>query len=107
MNEWLNRAGWAAQTLAVACLFGVSARGTSDPGKTEPGSVTGVHMAELNDDFTKVYLSSSDKSQIAVVDAREFGTDHSAEALMQRAYIVSRDSSEVDVIDLRTLERVG
>jgi len=89
------------------CLFGVTACGTSDPGKTEPGSVTGVHMAELNDDFTKVYLSSTDKSQIAVIDATEFGTDHSPEALLQRAYVVSRDSGEVDVIDLRTLELVG
>ncbi|HYQ47228.1 MAG TPA: cytochrome D1 domain-containing protein [Polyangiaceae bacterium] len=105
MNERMNEL--AARTLTVACLLGVSACGTSDPGKTEPGSVTGVHMAELNDDFTKVYLSSSDKSQIAVVDAREFGTDHSAEALLQRAYIVSRDSGEVDVIDLRTLELIG
>jgi len=88
-------------------LFGITACGTSDPGKTEPGSVTGVHMAELNDDFTKVYLASTDKSQIAVIDATEFGTDHSPEALSQRAYVVSRDSGEVDVIDLRTLELVG
>jgi YVTN family beta-propeller protein len=106
MNERLNESGWAARTLVVTCLLGITACGTSAPGKTEP-TVPGVHMAELSGDFTKVYLSSSDKSQIAVVDATEFGTDHSAEALLQRAYIVSRDSGEVDVIDLRTLELVG
>jgi len=107
MSKRVNESGWVARALAVVCLSGVSACGTSDRGKTEPGTVTGVHMAELSSDFTKVYLTSSDKSQVAVVDAREFGTDHSPEALLQRAYIVSRDSGEVDVIDLRTLELIG
>jgi YVTN family beta-propeller protein len=105
MNQWVNGSGWAARTAAVACLFVISACGAGGDGGTGP--ITGVHMAELSADFTKVYLSSSDKSEIAVVDAREFGTDHSTDALLQRAYIVSRDSGEVDVIDLRTLELVS
>jgi len=107
MNQRVNELDWASRSLVVACLFGITACGASDRGKTEPETIPGVHMAELSNDFTKVYLSSSDKSQIAVVDAREFGTDHSPEALLQRAYVVSRDSGEVDVIDLRTLELVG
>jgi DNA-binding beta-propeller fold protein YncE len=68
--------------------------------------VGGVHMAELNSDFTKVYLTTPDKNQLIVVDATKLTDDSSDEGLVERAYVVSRDSGEISIIDLRTLEMV-
>jgi YVTN family beta-propeller protein len=69
--------------------------------------VLGAHMAELNRDFTKVYLTSSDKNEVVVVDTRTLGADTSREALLNRAYVVCRDSGDLAVIDLRTMELVS
>jgi DNA-binding beta-propeller fold protein YncE len=66
--------------------------------------VPGVHMAELNADFTKVYLTASDKNELVVLDAKSLGADTSADALLNRAYVVCRDSGEIGIIDLRTFE---
>jgi DNA-binding beta-propeller fold protein YncE len=84
-------------------LPGCSATGDDDSGG--PG-IPGVHMAELSDDLTKVYLSSPDKRELVVVDAKTLGLDSSEEGLLNRAYVVSRDSGEIGIIDLRTLEMV-
>lgn len=103
----MNRIDSRPCRLGSWLLLGVLAlTGCASDGPPGVGRIPGVHMAELNADFTKVYLTSSDKDQLAVIDAREFGSDHSAEALLQRAYIISRDSGEVDVLDLRTLEMI-
>ena len=89
----------AAETMLPGCS-------ASDDGKPPAGGpdVPGVHMAELNSDFSKVYLTSSDKNELVVLDAKTLGTDTSQEALLNRAYIVCRDSGEIGIIDLRTLE---
>jgi YVTN family beta-propeller protein len=86
----------AAGALIVACSP------NSDDGDGEGGG--GVHMAELNVDLTKLYLTNSDKDALTVVDATQLNGDKSKEALEQRAYIVSRDSDALAFIDLRTWE---
>ena len=99
---------WAILDVAVALVLSAGAALTgcsptsSDDGEEGPG----VHMAELNADFSKLYLTTSDKDEVVVVDARSLGRDTSADALTNRAYVVSRDSSQLAVIDLRTLELV-
>jgi len=102
-----NRTSIRIGALLVASALVAAGCGTDGPSGPDTGGVLGVHMAELSSDFTKVYLTSSDKNEIVVVDARTLGSDVSQEALVNRAYIVSRDSGEVDVIDLRTLELVS
>ncbi len=87
-----------ALTLGAACSV-------QEPSRS--GRVVGVHMAELSADFSKVYLTSTEEDEVLVVDATAFASDTSADALLNRAYVVSRHSSEVDVIDLRTLELVS
>jgi DNA-binding beta-propeller fold protein YncE len=84
---------------AVACSGG--------PGGPGGPGAPGTHMATLSADFAKVYLSSNKRDQITVVDATSLAADSSPDALLNRAYIVSRDSDELDVIDLRTLEMIS
>jgi DNA-binding beta-propeller fold protein YncE len=98
-----------ADKLSKAALIGASilvgacsASGGSDGSGGGHGG--GVHMAELSADLTKIYLTNSDKDMLKVVDAKGLTGDTSTDALEQRAYIVSRDSSELAFIDLRTWE---
>jgi len=64
-------------------------------------------MAEVSRDLKTVYMTSSDKRQLIVVDATQLAKDQSPEALASRAYIVSRDSDDLAVIDLRTFEMIS
>ncbi|MDB4985906.1 MAG: hypothetical protein JWN04_1084 [Myxococcaceae bacterium] len=86
---------------AQALMPGCSADADRDPNKL---GIPGVHMAELSSDFSKVYLTSTDKNELVVVDAKTLGSDSSDEALLNRAYVVCRDSGDLGIIDLRTLE---
>jgi DNA-binding beta-propeller fold protein YncE len=92
----------------VALLAGVGvvlgAGCTARPGDGGGGpDIPGVHMAELSSDFGKVYLSSADRREVVVVDAKTLTDDSSEQGLLERAYIVSRDSGDLAIIDLRTL----
>ncbi|MET0283469.1 MAG: YncE family protein [Polyangiales bacterium] len=87
-----------------ALLLGVLAACSANKDDDDPLGIPGVHMAELNSDFTKVYLTNSDKDELVVLDAKGFGMDNTPEGLLNRAYIVCRDSGEIGVIDLRTFE---
>ena len=93
---------------AVLLLGAQALNAGCTPARDEDGppGIPGVHMAELNGDFSKLYLTNSDKDQLVVIDAKKLGDDESADALLNRAYIVSRDSGEIDYIDLRSLEIV-
>jgi DNA-binding beta-propeller fold protein YncE len=95
------RTAGAALTALLSLATGCGPGGGDDPDNT---GRPGVHMAELSADLTRVYLSSTDKQQVTVVDALSLGADSSEEGLLQRAYVVSKESDEVNVIDLRTLE---
>jgi hypothetical protein len=91
-----------AAALSLGMLSGCSVSGDDkQPGRPD---IPGVHMAELNSDFSKLYLTSSDKNELVVLDAKALGTDTSADALLNRAYVVCRDSGELGIIDLRTFE---
>lgn len=96
---------WASRALALAACLGACSPNPNDDPEEGPGG-SGVHMAELNADFTKLYLTFGENDEVAVVDTRALGPDTSEEALTNRAYIVSRDSGEVAMIDLRSLEMV-
>lgn len=91
-----------ALLMSAGALLLTACSANRDEGKGP--DVPGVHMAELNADLTKVYLTTPDKNQLIVVDATKLADDNSDEGLTQRAYVVSRDSGEIAVIDLRTLE---
>src|SRR5262249_20645423 len=93
-----------AIVVALSLLMACGPGGGGDPGGGS--GRPGVHMAELSLDLTKVYLSSTDKKVITVVDARSLGADTSDDARRNRAYVVSKESDELAVIDLRTLEMV-
>lgn len=103
-----RRMGEVAKLLATGALLGLfsGCSSASDDDDPEGGHGSGVHMAELSADLTKLYLTTSDKNQVAVVDARSLHPDTSEEALKNRAYVVSKDSEEIAFIDLRTLELV-
>jgi DNA-binding beta-propeller fold protein YncE len=91
----------AALIVSSQALAGCSASSDKDDGALK---IPGVHMAELNSDFSKLYLTSSDKNELVVVDAKSLGEDTSEDALLNRAYIVCRDSGELGILDLRTME---
>lgn len=91
----------AALVGAAGALFAAC---TASGGDGDDGHGHGVHMAELNAELTKVYLTNSEKDGLTIVDAKALSNDQSTEALEQRAYIVSRDSDELAFIDLRTWE---
>jgi len=90
--------------LAVLLASAAVLPGCSAASDSQGPDVPGVHMAELNSDFSKVYLTSSDKNELVVLDAKALGTDTSDDALLNRAYIVCRDSGDLGIIDLRTME---
>ncbi|MDB4975929.1 MAG: hypothetical protein JWN48_4270 [Myxococcaceae bacterium] len=108
MAQTTKRTKTVGQHKALATLMTLSAMlaGCSAAADKDPGGlgIPGVHMAELNSDFSKVYLTSTAKNELVVLDAKALGTDTSDEALLNRAYVVCRDSGELGVIDLRTLE---
>lgn len=99
----LIEAGLLAGLLLGAQALAGCAVTDDDKDEGELG-IPGVHMAELNGDFSKLYLTNADKNELLVVDAKALGDDTSQEALLNRAYIVSRDSSELGILDLRTME---
>ncbi len=109
MTQARKRVGTAARReglIVVLAAAGAWLSGCSTPADddSDKPDIPGVHMAELSADFTKVYLTNTEKSELVVVDAKTLGTDSSSEALLNRAYIVCRDSGELGIIDLRTLE---
>jgi DNA-binding beta-propeller fold protein YncE len=109
MAHTRKQTGTAAQhKLLAALLLGAVALAPACTATRDQGSggasIPGVHMAELNSDFSKVYLTNSEKNELVVVDAKTLGDDTSDEGLLNRAYIVCRDSGELGIIDLRTFE---
>ncbi|HET9960459.1 MAG TPA: hypothetical protein VFQ61_38580 [Polyangiaceae bacterium] len=96
----------AVVAAAIGVLCGCASRDLVEPAPQEElgSQVSGVHMAELSKDFGIVYLTNTAKDEVVAVDARSLSGDASDDALLNRAYIVSRDSGELDVLDLRTLE---
>ncbi|MET0342897.1 MAG: cytochrome D1 domain-containing protein [Polyangiales bacterium] len=104
-NDRVRLTKWMRAS-AVSAVLGLVPACSADKDEDHGHHGGGVHMAELSDDLTKIYLTASDKNRIAVVDTRSLGADTSPEGLKQRAYVVSRDSEEIAVIDLRTLELV-
>jgi YVTN family beta-propeller protein len=96
----------APRTLVIACALTAFTGCGGDDGK-EGGRGPGVHMAEMNADFTKLYMSLAESNEVIVVDTKSIGADTSPEALRNRAYVVSEHSDELTVIDLRTLELIS
>lgn len=97
-NELLAALVLGAQILLPGCS---ATNDDKDPGGL---GIPGVHMAELSGDYSKVYLTNSDKDELVVLDAKSLGMDNSPDGLLNRAYIVCRDSGEIGIIDLRTFE---
>jgi DNA-binding beta-propeller fold protein YncE len=97
-NELLVALLLGAQAMFAGCS---ASNDDKDPGGL---GIPGVHMAELNADFSKVYLTNSEKNELVVLDAKSLGMDNSADGLLNRAYVVCRDSGEIGIIDLRTFE---
>jgi DNA-binding beta-propeller fold protein YncE len=91
--------------LLFACSVPVLMVGcAADDDDSKDAKTPGIHMAELSADFSTVYLTAPDKDELLIVDAKSLSSDTSEEALLNRAYVVSRDTGALAMIDLRTLE---